>query len=349
YDAATRVATLRPATTLAGYAGYTVTVSNSIRDVSGNAYPGTSWSFSTRRAAPRVGGVDRYDTAARLSATRHAAGVPVAYVATGEAFPDALTGGPAAAVGGGPLLLTRAGSLPGSTATELARLRPGRIVVLGGPAVVSEAVVSALRTHTTGTVTRIAGSDRYDTAARISAASFTPGVQVAYLATGATFPDALAGGAAAARARGPILLTRPGVLPQATIDELTRLAPARIVVLGGPTVIGDGLMAQLDAYTSGTVTRLHGDDRYATSVAVSAATYPGSVGTLYVATGTAFPDGLSAGPLAGVVGGPLLLVRPGELPAAVAAEIRRLNPANVVVVGSTGAVGEAVRSAIEGL
>ncbi|HET7668140.1 MAG TPA: glycosyl hydrolase family 18 protein, partial [Mycobacterium sp.] len=46
--------------------------------------------------------------------------------------------------------------------------------------------------------TRLAGADRYATAAAISAASFSPGVAVAYLATGATFPDALAGGTAAA-------------------------------------------------------------------------------------------------------------------------------------------------------
>lgn len=349
YNAATRMATLQPWTTLAGFATYRVTASSSIRDAAGNAFGGTTWTFTTRRAAPRVGGSDRYDTAARLSPTRFGPGVPVVYVATGEAFPDALTGGPAAAAGHGPLLLTRADSLPGPTASELARLKPGRIVVLGGAGVVNAAVMTALDAYTTGPVTRIAGSDRYDTAARISAATFAANVPVVYLATGATFPDALAGGAAAARTGGPILLTRPGAMPPATIAELQRLKPARIVVLGGPTIIGDGLLAALDAYTTGPVTRLFGVDRYATSVAVSAATYPSQVKTLYVATGTAFPDGLSAGPIAGGVGGPLLLVRPGELPATVAAEIRRLNPANVVIVGSSGAVGEGVRSLIEGL
>ena len=348
YDPATWVATLRPTSTLPGFDTVRVAVSSSVRDLAGNAYPGTSWTFATRRAAPRIGGSDRYDTAARLSASHYGAGVPVVYVATGASFPDALTGGAAAALRGGPLLLTRPDSLPGPTATELARLRPARIVVLGGPSVVAESVVSALRTYTTGGVTRIAGVDRYDTAARISAATFASGVPVAYLATGATFPDALAGGAAAARQHGPILLTRPGVLPPATIAELERLKPGRIVVLGGPTVVGDGLLAAVDAYTGGSVTRLFGEDRYATSVAVSAATFAGPVGTVFIATGSAFPDGLAAGPVAGGIGGPLLLVRPGELPASVLAELRRLAPSTVVVIGSSGAVGEAVRSAIEG-
>jgi putative cell wall-binding protein len=349
YDASTRVATLRPTATLAGRSTFTVAASGSIRDQAGNPLAGISWSFSTRRAAPRIGGTDRYDTAARLSASRFAPGVPVVYVATGASFPDALSGGPAAAVSGGPILLSGTTAMPARTAAELTRLRPGRIVVLGSAAVVSDAVLSALRSYTSGSVTRIAGRDRYDTAARISASTFAANVPVAYVATGTGFPDALAGGAAAARTRGPVLLARVDVLPQVTLDELQRLKPGRIVVLGGPSVIGDAVLAKLGTLTSGGVTRLHGADRFATSVAVSAATYPSGVGTLYVATGTDFPDGLAAGPVAALAGGPLLLVQRGVLPTSVAAEIRRLNPANVVVVGSSGVVNEAVRSAIEGL
>ncbi len=350
YDAARRTAVLRPRTTLPGRATLKVSLSGgSIRDSAGNAFAGSSWTFTTRRAAPRVGGADRYQTAALLSAGRHAPGVPVAYVATGDGFADALSGGPAAARGGGPLLLTTRTAIPAGTAAELARLAPARIVVLGGTGVVSDSVLAALRTHTTGTVTRIAGVDRYETAARASAASFARGVPIAYVATGASFPDALAGGAAAARLGGPILLTQATALPQSTIDELIRLAPMRIVVLGGTTVIGSAVVAKLDAYTAGSVTRLAGVDRYSTAVAVSAATYPSPVKTLYVATGRVYADGLSAGTIAGRVGGPLLLVSRDALPATVSAEIRRLDPDTVVVVGGIGSVSEAVRSLIEGL
>ena len=96
----------------------------------------------------------------------------------------------------------------------------------------------ALPAHTTA-VSRIAGTDRYGTAAAISRSSFAPGVAVAYVATGESFPDALAGAAAAAHDGGPVLLTARDVIPPATLDELTRLRPARIVVLGGPGVISD--------------------------------------------------------------------------------------------------------------
>ena len=95
----------------------------------------------------RIAGPDRYATAAAISAASYAPGVPVAYIATGLNFPDALAGAPIAGTQGGPLLLTDTAALPAATATELARLKPGRIVVLGGPSVVSDAVMSGLAVY----------------------------------------------------------------------------------------------------------------------------------------------------------------------------------------------------------
>src|SRR5690606_4047476 len=54
------------------------------------------------------------------------------FVASGTVFADALSGGALAGVYGGPILLTRPGSLPKATAQALARLDPDHIVVLGG-------------------------------------------------------------------------------------------------------------------------------------------------------------------------------------------------------------------------
>src|SRR5205085_7224836 len=113
---------------------------------------------------------------------------------TGLNFPEAPAGGAAAANGGGPLLLVQPDMIPAPVVTELQRLKPGRIVVLGGLRAVSAAVASALQGYTTGTVSRVAGADRYQTAATL-AASFATGSPV-YLATGINFPDALAATAA---------------------------------------------------------------------------------------------------------------------------------------------------------
>jgi hypothetical protein len=93
----------------------------------------------------RLAGPDRYATAVEISkATFPNGNVPVVYIATGLNFPDALAGAPAAALGGGPLLLVAPDAIPSVVATELARLKPARIVVLGASGVVSPAVVAAL-------------------------------------------------------------------------------------------------------------------------------------------------------------------------------------------------------------
>jgi putative cell wall-binding protein len=296
----------------------------------------------------RVAGADRYATAAALSALCYAPGVPVAYVATGSNFPDALAAGPAAAHAGGPVLLVRQSELPDATATELTRLRPGRIVVLGASAVVSDEVADALRPYaTSGQVSRIAGADRYATAALISEATFVPGGAVVYVATGANFPDALAGGAAAGLAEGPILLVKRDEVPATTAAELQRLHPARIVVLGSSAVVSDAVVRAMANLSGAQVSRIFGADRYATSASLSRSNYAADgPSKVFVATGATFPDGLAGSPVAGSLPGPLLLVSANSLPSVVAAELLRLAPDTVVVLGGSGAISNGVLSAI---
>ena len=89
------------------------------------------------------------------------------------------------------------------------------------------------------THTRLQGADRYATAAAISVEAFPePGVPVVYVASGTEFADALAAAPAAAHLGGPMLLTEKWSVPAATATALHRLAPQRIVVVGGTGAIG---------------------------------------------------------------------------------------------------------------
>jgi serine protease len=347
YDASKRRATLRPSAVLKGEATYTATLTSAIKDPTGNKLAATSWTFKTGKTAPRIAGADRYETATALSRSTHAAGVPVVYVATGAIYPDALAGGPAARVTGGPILLTGTTSVPESTRVELARLKPGRIVVLGGPTVVADRVLSDLAAFTTGGVTRLWGADRYGTAAAISASAFAS-ASLVYVATGENFPDALAAGAVAAAAKAPLLLVRSDALPSQTKAELERLDPDRIVIVGSAGAVSSGVATRLAEHAS--VSRIAGPDRYASAAALSTASFAtNGPKTVYVATGDVFPDGLTAGPLAGMRNGPLLLVPRTSLPAVVATELRRLDPTNVVIVGGPMVVSDAVRDQIRAL
>ena len=73
----------------------------------------------------RLGGADQYAVAISISKRLFLTGkAPVVYLASGQAFPDALAAGPAAARDGGAVLYTRASSLPSAVGQELVRLAP---------------------------------------------------------------------------------------------------------------------------------------------------------------------------------------------------------------------------------
>ena len=185
-------------------------------------------------------------------------------------------------------------------------------------------------------ISRIAGADRYATAAAVAHASFGPGVPVVFVVTGESFPDALTAGPAAAHRGGPVLLVNNSI-PQATADELGRLLPASIVVVGGQGAVPDSVVAQLEQYTDGSVTRISGPDRYASAAAVSAATFS-SASTVYVAGGALFPDALAGAPAAYDEDAPLLLVDVSSVPSSTADEIRRLGATRAVILGGTASV-----------
>ncbi|WKZ81696.1 MAG: cell wall-binding repeat-containing protein [Acidimicrobiia bacterium] len=104
-----------------------------------------------------------------------------------------------------------------------------------------------------------------------------PSTAVAYVATGANYPDALAASSAAALGLGPVLLTEKDSIPSATMGELTRLDPQKIYLMGGTAVISSGVESQLvTLFGAGRVERISGNNRYETAAALSAATFPTS-------------------------------------------------------------------------
>ena len=92
-------------------------------------------------------------------------------------------------------------------------------------------------------VTRIAGENRYETAALVSQAAYPTGANVCYVVTGENFPDALG---VSSFSDGPVLLTTKDRLPKATADEVRRLRVNRVIVVGGPAVISESVVSELD-------------------------------------------------------------------------------------------------------
>ncbi len=300
----------------------------------------------------RVSGTDRYATAAKISSENFAPGVSVAYVATGVTSVDALSIAPVAGNGSAPVLLTAGDSLPAAVATELNRLKPGKIVIVGGTGSISTGVESALRSYS-GTVERVSGANRYATAAAISAARYTPGVQTVYIASGVDPADALSIAPVAAAENAPLLLSGAGYLPTETYQELLRLNPVSIVLVGGSGSLSDNVAWQsgnLSQTVKPSVGRISGADRYATAAQISAAKYsPFSdvSAKVYVASGLSPADALAIAPVAGMLRQPVLLSQPTALPSATAAEVNRMNAGRVIVVGGSGALSAGVEAALQ--
>lgn len=318
----------------------TTRIDTTNNQVCGNATSLSPFAVGKLRTS-RVAGDDRYRTAVEISRQQFAGSAPIVHLVTGEAFPDALAAGVAAGRAGGPVLLTRRNSLPDATAAELRRLSPSKVVIVGGPAAVSADVESVVSSVLSGVVVeRIAGSNRYETAASLSAAINVTAGGVVFVGSGESFTEVLAGAAVAGRDRAPLLLV-PGngsAVPAAVATELQRLAPTRLVVLGSESVLSNPILAGLSALVpDATVERLGGGSSY--DSAARTASFYATNGTVYVATGAVFADGLAGGAWAGRMGAPVVMVPPtGALPASVRSALSRLAPSQIVILGGSAAV-----------
>jgi putative cell wall-binding protein len=239
------------------------------------------------------------------------------FLATGQNYPDAVAAGSVAALNSAPILLTHLDSIPALTNQALDTLAPNTVVILGGTAVVGAAVESRLAARFPSVV-RLSGPNRFATAVAVSRWHFTDAtaVDTVYIATGRNYLDALVAGPAATSDNSPVLLVERDEVPSSTLNEVERLAPSRIVIVGSAGVVSEAVVATLGS-TGATVERIAGSSRYVTAEAVARSAAPGS--RVFLVTGEDFPDGLAAIPLAN--GNPIVFAGAGDLPAATASAI----------------------------
>ncbi len=207
--------------------------------------------------------------------------------------------------------------------------------------------------------TRVFGTTRTATAARVSAVTFPDGgSDTVVLARSDQYPDALAGAPLAKALGGPILLTSPSGLSDDARLEIDRLGATHAVLLGGIGALSESVRE--DVENEGLTTeRIAGDNRFETAGriadrVVSEAGTPSGSGTVYVVEGSnadpsrGWPDALAAAPLAAFADVPILLVTRDAVPTATRATLERLRPADAVIVGGQAAVSDSVATDIRG-
>ena len=302
----------------------------------------------------RVAGEERIATAVEVSRLTHDT-AEVVVVARADEYADALAGAPLAVQEDAPLLLSTRDALSPATAAEVTRLGATRAIVLGGTAALAPEVAEDLA-ELGLQVARIEGPTRFHTAAAIAEAFPADGEALLVEGINADptrgWPDALAASALGGTAGVPVLLTAADVLPPATAVALT--GRSDVTIVGGTAAVSQAVATQVEEAV-GRVTRIAGATRTETArvVAEEALDRGAAAEVVWLATTTAFPDGLVAGAAAAHEGGVLLLVDRDTLsadaPAAAFLATHREALSRIRIAGGVAAISTAVQEAVAAL
>ncbi|TDL31742.1 cell wall-binding repeat-containing protein [Jeotgalibacillus sp. S-D1] len=266
----------------------------------------------------RVTGEDRYETSANLAYEGWEKS-KVAVIATGRDFPDALSATPLAYKYDAPLLLTNTNSVPESLQYAIEDLGVTQVYLIGGTAVISADVEKQLKALGVKKITRISGSDRYQTSVKIAeAVGPSEGI---FVAAGQSFADALSIAPIAAQLETPILLTKKNDVPKSVASYVNTLKPEGTLVVGGEGAISKSVASKFP-----NVDRISGVDRYDTNSQI--VTEFAELGILdmdlpFIATGQNFPDALSASAVAAGFLNGVILTHPTTPKATTKATIKK--------------------------
>ncbi|MGD7024743.1 Ig-like domain-containing protein [Rossellomorea vietnamensis] len=184
----------------------------------------------------RLAGANRFETAG-LIAERLGGTPSTAILAYGENYPDALSVASYAAQNGFPILLTKTDSLPAATSSQLNGKT--KTIVVGGEGAISKKVLEG-----TPGPKRIGGTNRFETAANITK-ELNLSTNMAYIATGRNFADALTGSVLAAKGQAPVLLVEQNSVPAPIYNLIQAKDIPSIGILGGKSAVSEEVEEQL--------------------------------------------------------------------------------------------------------
>ena len=228
-----------------------------------------------------MSGKDRYETSTKISKTGWTSGAKNVVIVNGNEknMVDGLSATPFATIKDAPLLLSNGKTLPASTISELKRLNPTNVYVIGGTASMPESVVSSIKSNTKATVTRIGGSTRYETSLEIAKQiDKIADVSKVYISSGTGEVDALSIASVAGREKAPILLTNVNSIDNKTYDFIRSESIKDAYFIGGDKKISNSVINQVDKVVSADVSknRVAGRNRKDTNAAIIKKFYTGS-------------------------------------------------------------------------
>ncbi|MEH7383515.1 cell wall-binding repeat-containing protein [Bacillus sp. JJ1533] len=251
-------------------------------------------------------GDNRYQTSVLVSSEGWEETSNVVVLGRGDIPIDALTGSVLAIKHKAPLLLTRSTKIPEEVRTELERLGPNTVYILGGESAISASVESELK-KAGYSVKRIAGNTRYETSTKVASEVGTSSEII--VTTGKDSPDALAIAPYAGLKQFPIILTKKDYIPEEVATFINGKNISKATIIGGEAAVSKSVENQLKNLGIPNIERVSGQNRYETSTKI-ATRYKSvlNLSSLYFASGKSYIDALPGSPLAALGKSPIILV-----------------------------------------
>lgn len=188
-------------------------------------------------------------------------------------------------------------------------------------------------------VTRISGRDRYTTSVSISKAQFEGNTDCVLVVNGEIFADALCASPLAEKYDAPILLTSSKILSKETKDEIVRLNPSKVIIIGKEGAVSKNIENEIkDINSNITIDRIGGNNRYETSALIASKLDSKEV---MLAFGGNYADALSIASIAAIKKSPILLTEKNSIPESIDNYLKEKGDLDkAYIIGGTGVISE---------
>ena len=293
----------------------------------------------------RLSGDNRYETSVEVS-EKNFKSADTVVLASGQNIADALVASSYADIEEAPILLTNKNSISDEVLDEIERLKADKVVIVGGQSSVSSSVESRLKKEDIK-VTRISGSDRFDTSDKLSqeVSRLSKKSSQAILVNGYKNIDALSVSSLATKEELPILLNGRNALNMSVKNRLKQMNVNKVYIIGGNNSISSDVEKELKRMLI-TVVRLSGTDRYETSANIAKYAYK-DFDEAIIASGENPVDALAASTLTGKKEAPILLTNRNKIPKSIKKIIEDMDIGKITIVGGESSITDNVMDDME--
>ena len=293
----------------------------------------------------RLSGDNRYETSVEVS-EKNFKSADTVVLASGQNIADALVASSYADIEEAPILLTNKNSISDEVLDEIERLKADKVVIVGGQSSISSSVESRLKKEDIK-VTRISGSDRFDTSDKLSqeVSRLSKKSSQAILVNGYKNIDALSVSSLATKEELPILLNGRNALNMSVKNRLKQMNVNKVYIIGGNNSISSDVEKELKRMQI-SVVRLSGTDRYETSANIAKYAYK-DFDEAIVASGENPVDALAASTLTGKKEAPILLTNKNKIPKSIKKIIEDMDIGKITIVGGENSITDNVMDDME--